>query len=260
MNLNDIRILCTIGIFAGSIIIILLEKFSPYVKNQKFLREGFFEDFVFYTFIQSFVMGIIISYIIEFIDNNLGISRFQLISHWPIWLQILFFLITHDLYIYWFHRFQHNSRIFWRIHEAHHTNKNVDWLAGSRSHALEIMINQTIEFTPIVLLGAAPEIAVIKGMIDALWGMYIHSNIDVHSGKLQYIINGPEMHRWHHADKDTNAYNKNFGTKFAFWDWIFGTAYFPRNEKPKYYGLSHLNFPKNYFKQLLFAFRKFEKE
>jgi sterol desaturase/sphingolipid hydroxylase (fatty acid hydroxylase superfamily) len=136
----------------------------------------------------------------------------------------------------------------------------VDWLAGSRSHALEIMINQTIEFTPIVLLGAAPEIAVIKGMIDALWGMYIHSNIDVHSGKLQYIINGPEMHRWHHADKDTNAYNKNFGTKFAFWDWIFGTAYFPRNEKPKYYGLSHLNFPKNYFKQLLFAFRKFEKE
>jgi sterol desaturase/sphingolipid hydroxylase (fatty acid hydroxylase superfamily) len=260
MNLNDIRILCTIGIFVGSIIIILLEKFFPYVKGQKFFREGFFEDFVFYTFIQSFVMGIVISYIIEFIDGSLNLSRLQLISHWPVWLQILFFLISHDLYIYWFHRFQHNSPIFWRIHEAHHTNKNVDWLAGSRSHALEILINQTIEFTPIVLLGAAPEVAVIKGMIDALWGMYIHSNIDVRSGKLQYIINGPEMHRWHHADKDDDAYNKNFGTKFAFWDWIFRTAYFPRNEKPKYYGLSYLDFPKNYFKQLLFAFRKFDEE
>jgi len=71
---------------------------------------------------------------------------------------------------------------------------------------------------------------------------------------------GPEMHRWHHADKNEKAYNKNFGTKFAIWDWIFKTAYFPRNEKPKYYGLSYLDFPKNYFRQILFAFRKFEED
>jgi hypothetical protein len=39
---------------------------------------------------------------------------------------------------------------------------DVDWLSGARSHALEILINQTIEFAPIVLLGAAPEVALIK--------------------------------------------------------------------------------------------------
>ena len=50
-----------------------------------------------------------------------------------------------------------------------------------------------------MLLGAAPEVALIKGTIDAVWGMYIHSNIDVRAGVLQYVLNGPEMHRWHHA-------------------------------------------------------------
>jgi sterol desaturase/sphingolipid hydroxylase (fatty acid hydroxylase superfamily) len=257
MTLEQVRLYSIYAIIICALIIILLERFFPYEKNQKFLREGFVDDFILYTLVQSYALGIAISYIIQFIDGQTNLSRLHLISAWPIWLQILFFLVVHDFYIYWFHRYQHNSKIFWRIHEAHHSNKNIDWLAGSRSHALEILINQTIEFAPIILLGAAPAVAVVKGFIDAVWGMYIHSNININTGRLQYFINGPEMHRWHHADKDSEAYNKNFSTKLAVWDWMFGTAYFPKDKRPVAYGLSYLNFPKHYFKQLIFAFRKF---
>lgn len=109
------------------------------------------------------------------------------------------FFVTHDFYIYCFHRLQHRSNLLWRTHAAHHSVDDVDWLSGTRSHALEITINQTIEFLPIVLLGAAPEVALMKATIDAVWGMYIHSNLNVRSGVLQRVINGPEMHRWHHA-------------------------------------------------------------
>ncbi len=260
MSVEQIRLLFSILIVAFASGIILLERKFPYTSNQKFLREGFFNDFVLYTLVQSYILGLVISFVIQIIDNQTELSRLRLVSAWPVIFQILFFLVVHDFYIYWFHRFQHNSKIFWRTHEAHHTNKDIDWLAGSRSHPLEILINQTIEFAPIILLGAAPEVAVIKGFIDAGWGMYIHSNINVHSGRLQFIINGPEMHRWHHADKDNNAYNRNFSTKLAIWDWLFGTAYFPVNEKPRNYGLSGLSFPVNYIKQVLFAFRKFQSE
>jgi sterol desaturase/sphingolipid hydroxylase (fatty acid hydroxylase superfamily) len=258
MTTEDVRYLCTAAVAASAAVIILLERLFPYTKGQKFFREGFFNDFVLYTFVQSFVLGYIISFIIELIDSGTGFSRLRLIAGWPLWLQIFFFLLLHDFYIYWFHRLQHTSKILWRIHEAHHSVKDVDWLAGSRSHVLEILINQTIEFAPIVLLGAAPEVAVIRGSIDAVWGMYIHSNIDMHTGKLQYLINGPEMHRWHHADKDANAYNRNFSTKLAIWDWLFSTAYFPANKKPALYGLAYLKFPANYIKQQLHAFRKTE--
>jgi sterol desaturase/sphingolipid hydroxylase (fatty acid hydroxylase superfamily) len=229
------------------IIFVILERKFPYTKGLPFFREGFWIDFVWYSLIQSFFLQILIfNYIIEPIDHKFNLSRLQIISDWPLIYQILFFLIIHDFYIYWFHRWQHHSKILWRTHEAHHSNKTVDWLAGSRSHSLEIIINQTIEFAPIILLGANPLVVPIKAAIDAVWGMYIHSNIDVKSGKLQYVINGPEMHQWHHADA-REVFFANFSTKFAFWDWMFGTAYLP-SKKPEKFGL-YYDYPKDYFLQ-----------
>lgn len=251
------RLVSAALVIGGAVFLVGLERMFPYKKGQKFFREGFFSDFILYTFVQSYVLGVIISYGIEWIDSATGASRLHLLTGWPLWLQLAFFLVTHDMYIYWFHRLQHRFVRLWRIHEAHHSPLEVDWLSGTRSHSLEILINQTIEFAPIILLGAPPEVAVLKGAIDAVWGMYIHSNIDVHSGPLQYVLNGPEMHRWHHA-ADEEAYNKNFATKFALWDWIFGTAYFPRGKKPSGYGLNDENYPSSYIQQHLYAFRTFD--
>ncbi|MCW8813194.1 MAG: sterol desaturase family protein, partial [Chlorobium sp.] len=235
---------------------IIAERIWPYTKGQKVLREGFFDDLALYTIAQSYILGIFIfTYIINFIDNSTGLSRLRLFENVPIWIQLVFFLITHDIYIYWMHRWQHKNKYLWRIHEAHHSPKKVDWLSGSRSHALEILINQTIEFLPIVLLGSPPEVIAYKGVISAVWGMYIHSNLNVHTGKLQKIINGPEMHRWHHSTG--KGRNRNFATKLAIWDWLFGTAYFPET-KPDEYGLKTY-FPNHYFMQTLFAFRRFKK-
>lgn len=251
------EIVAPIVIAAFALLFILLERIFPYDRNQPVLREGFWTDLIWYTIVQSYLLALVISAFIRWIDQGTGFSRLHLVSEWPAALQVAFFFVLHDLYIYWFHRLQHHSRILWRIHEAHHSVKQVDWLAGSRSHSLEILINQTVEFLPITLLGATPEVPLIKGMIDAVWGMYIHSNLDVHTGKLQYFINGPEMHRWHHAIEITEG-GINFSTKLAIWDWLFGTSYLPAT-KPRGYGLLDVDFPRNYFKQHLFAFRPFRR-
>jgi sterol desaturase/sphingolipid hydroxylase (fatty acid hydroxylase superfamily) len=245
-------------LISSAAILIWLERKYPYRKGLPFFREGFWVDLVWYTLIQSFLLKILIfDFIIQPIDHRFELSSLQLVSHWPIWVQVLFFLITHDLYIYWFHRWQHNSKILWRTHEAHHSVREVDWIAGSRSHVVEIIINQTIEFAPIILLGANPMVVPIKACIDAVWGMYIHSNIDVRSGKWQYFINGPEMHQWHHAEtKET--YFANYATKFAFWDWMFGTAYLP-NKKPIEFGLPY-KYPKDYFLQHAFSVKRFDED
>ena len=255
-NMSSAELLSTIIIAGTAIFFIIVERIWPYTKGQKVLREGFFDDLALYTIAQSYILGILIfTYIINFIDTSTGISRLQLFRNVPIWIQLIFFLVTHDLYIYWMHRWQHKNKYLWRIHEAHHSPKKVDWLSGSRSHAFEILINQTIEFLPIVLLGSPPEVIAYKGVISAVWGMYIHSNLNVHTGILQKIINGPEMHRWHHSTG--KGRNRNFATKLAIWDWIFGTAYFPET-KPDEYGLKTY-FPNHYFKQTLYAFRRFKR-
>lgn len=235
--------------------IIVLERKFPYRKGLPFFRDGFWIDFVWYTLIQSYFLKILIfDFIILPLQPHFSLLTFHF-SNLSLFTQVIFFLVTHDLYIYWFHRLQHTNKWLWRTHEAHHSVTQVDWLAGSRSHVFEIIINQTIEFAPIILLGADPVVIPVKALLDATWGMYIHSNINVKSGWLQYIINGPEMHQWHHADHK-EVFFANYSTKFAFWDWIFGTAYLP-NHKPFKWGIPY-EYPRDYFLQHAFSVKRFD--
>jgi sterol desaturase/sphingolipid hydroxylase (fatty acid hydroxylase superfamily) len=242
-------------IVGAALIIIVLERLLPYSPSQHLFRKGFFNDLVFYSLLQSYLLGYAIAWLAALIDLLTGISRYRLLSHFTVAQTVLLSLVAHDFYIYWFHRLQHANRYLWRIHEAHHSVEDVDWLAGSRSHSLEILINQSVEYAPLILLGAAPEALIIKATIDACWGMYIHSNIDIRSGYLQYFINGPEMHRWHHAKEITEG-GLNYSTKFAVWDWIFRTAYLPAERKPSGYGIGDRDFPHGYLAQHLYAFRR----
>src|SRR5262249_16359392 len=194
---------------AGIGAIAVLERVAPYDRGQKVLRRGFWTDLVGYTVVQSYVVGLLIGALIRAMDEASGLSRRGLLSGWRVAAQVAFFVITHDFYIYWFHRWQHRSPVLWRLHEAHHSNADVDWLAATRSHALEILINQTVEFAPMVLLGASPGVPVIKATFGALWGLWIHANVGVRTGRLQWIVNGPEAHRWHHA-VDAEAHGRNF--------------------------------------------------
>ncbi len=250
---RNIVVITSLVFVLSIVILIFLERKFPYRKGLPFLREGIWVDFFWYSLFQNYILQIVIFNWIIYPINQRSLSKFHFVDDWTVLGQLAFFLVLHDLYIYWFHRWQHNSKLLWRTHEAHHSNKAVDWIAGSRSHMIEILINQTVEFMPLVLFGADPVVVPIKAAIDGIWGMYIHSNINVKSGWLQYIINGPEMHQWHHADQK-EVFFVNYSTKLAIWDWIFGTAYLP-GKKPKKSGLPY-PYPRDYFLQLVFIFRK----
>jgi sterol desaturase/sphingolipid hydroxylase (fatty acid hydroxylase superfamily) len=244
------------------ILMIVWERVQPYRKGLPLLREGIWVDIIWYTLIQSYFLKIIIfDYIIQPAQHAIDWSDYQFVSRWPIAVQVLFFVVTHDLYIYLFHRFQHANKYFWRTHEAHHSAKEVDFIAGSRSNALEIMINQTIEFLPIFVLGADPAVLPIKALLDAMFGMFIHANIDVKLGKWKYLFNSPELHLWHHANYQ-EVFHANFSTKFATWDYLFGTIYDP-NKKPgnerENWGL-YYEFPRDYFLQHVFSIKRFDEK
>lgn len=250
-----------------TIIIIIFERLFPYTNGIKLFRRGFWIDLIWYTFIQSKIMEVIIfTYIILNLKNYLGLQHFGPLSHWNFWGLLFMFFVIHDFYIYWFHRLQHNNKYLWRTHEAHHSNREIDWLAGSRSHFVEILINQTIEFLPIFFLldtETAMYMYPAKALLDAVWGIWIHANINVNSGKLQYIINGPEMHQWHHANH-YEVFYKNYSTKIAIWDWLFGTGFLPKLKplnfhfsKPQMFGLPYA-YPKGFFSQTVFAIGRFD--
>src|SRR5262245_5792792 len=121
----------SLAIVGGALVIIALERWRPY-DQQRFWRPGFAGDLIGYALIQSAVLSLVINVLVRAIDSATGASRHGLVSDWPFAAQLALFVITHDFYIYWFHRAQHRFPLLWRLHEAHHSALEVDWLAGSR--------------------------------------------------------------------------------------------------------------------------------
>ena len=110
------------------VVILIWERVAPYRKGLSLFREGFWVDLIWYTLIQSYFLKILIfDYIIAPLQTHVNWSDWQFVRYWPVWVQVVFFLFTHDLYIYLFHRWQHANKWLWRTHEAHHSNKEVDF-------------------------------------------------------------------------------------------------------------------------------------
>ena len=78
---------------------------------------------------------------------------------------------------------------------------------------------------------------------------------------MKYIFNSPELHLWHHSNY-REVFHANFSTKFAIWDYLFGTVYFPEKyigDKPDNWGL-YYEYPKDYFLQHAFSVKRFDEQ
>lgn len=176
------------------------------------------------------------------------------VTRQPVWLQAIEAPLLGDFCGYWAHRILHSVPRLWRIHALHHSSTQLDWLASARVHPLESVWTKMFIVTPFFLAGFSPGIAAFYGPFFAFYPIFIHCNLRWGYGKLGYVIASPAFHRWHHA-ADEAALNRNFSGLFPFWDFLFGTAYFPKDRKPEAYGLAGEVMPTRIPAQLAYPFR-----
>ena len=117
------EILSPVIVVLSALVMIILERRFPYTEGQPLFREGFWTDLGMYAIFQSYLLSWVIFGFIHWLDGEASVSRWHIISGWPVWMQFLLFLVTHDLYIYLFHRWQHHNKYLYRIHEAHHSGR-----------------------------------------------------------------------------------------------------------------------------------------
>jgi sterol desaturase/sphingolipid hydroxylase (fatty acid hydroxylase superfamily) len=136
-------------------------------------------------------------------------------------------LISADFCLYWVHRGMHRNRILWLTHIFHHSIDQLWWLSGSRTSATHLLLfaaPQTLigyyilHFTP-----AQAGVAYSVGVVVNVW---IHTNISVDLGPLNWLLITPDFHRIHHGG--AGLINKNLGFILTVWDRLFGTCVDPR--------------------------------
>jgi sterol desaturase/sphingolipid hydroxylase (fatty acid hydroxylase superfamily) len=123
-----------------------------------------------------------------------------------------------------------------------------------RFHPVEKILDRFLYLFPLLFLGVSDTALLVLSILDATVASLSHANTTLRIGPLIYIFVGPEMHRWHHA-RDIRFQSVNFSNNLSIFDWIFGTAYVPR-EAPREFGLDDEAYPEgNIARQFAYAFR-----
>lgn len=170
----------------------------------------------------------------------------QFVSAWPVWLQFVVFLLINDFARYWLHRWYHSSSLLWRLHRVHHTITEMDALSVFRMHIGEAVIKNWIIFLPLRMVGFGETAIILYSSIDILKGFWHHANVRNYIGPLNYVLNSAELHWWHHSTEPRGQHS-NYGSILSIWDWLFGTAYWPKGEWPEHIGVDGMErFPDSY--------------
>jgi sterol desaturase/sphingolipid hydroxylase (fatty acid hydroxylase superfamily) len=131
-------------------------------------------------------------------------------------------VVVSDLFNYLAHRLLHRLSWLWRLHAVHHSSEHLDWLATSRGHPIDQIVNLTAASLPVLALGGASYAPALIAFLY-LYPFVLHANARLSSRWLGLVFVTPVFHHWHHAE-DAAAHNHNFGAIFSIWDRMFGTA------------------------------------
>jgi len=178
----------------------------------------------------------------------------QKVAAQPLVLQFFEILLCVDLVSYWVHRAFHKIPWMWNFHAIHHSSLHMDWLAGSRTHLVDTLVNRLLGFLPIFVLGVSPATIYTYLVFVSFHAVYIHANVRHRWPGIRWIFATPEFHHWHHTS-DEEGIDKNFAVFLSFIDVIFRTAHMPPYW-PKKYGTVKFQPPETWVGQFVYPFKR----
>jgi sterol desaturase/sphingolipid hydroxylase (fatty acid hydroxylase superfamily) len=229
-----------IGLSVGFVVV---ERLFPWRAGQALLRPGWVRDLGFLA-----LNGHVISLLTAGVNGLAAAQATSLLQRagleigsspvagWPLAAQFLAFLVLSDLLQWSVHNLLHRVPPLWTFHKVHHSIHTMDFVGNFRFHWMEIVVYKTAQWLPLALLGASGEAVFWVAVLSTFWGDLNHANLNVGLGPLGYVFNNPRMHLWHHDASDEGGVAKNFGIVLSAWDFLFGTAYWPRDRSPRRLG------------------------
>lgn len=177
--------------------------------------------------------GILFSGATAFVTEAAEAQRFGLL-HWmeaPFLTETLMAIVLFDLWMYLWHRANHQLPLLWRFHRMHHSDPQVDATTALRFHIGELTFSSLIRFGVLFALGLTLWQLILYETILLPIILFHHSNVALPERwdrLFRILIVTPNMHRVHHSHLQSET-DSNYSSVFSFWD-RFGQS-FRRKEK-----------------------------
>ncbi len=153
------------------------------------------------------------------ISERHGIGLFHLFDLKG-WYAFVWGFLLLDLSFYYWHRLNHKTALFWRFHNVHHIDKDLDVTTAMRFHWGEIAYSSIFRFIQIIILGVTPNTLLVYEFVFQLCTFFHHSNINLpkrFETILGYLIITPRLHGIHHSNYRQET-DSNYGVVFSIWD------------------------------------------
>lgn len=246
-----------LNLIVYSVVFIPIERLFARLPEQGIFRDGWRTDLS-YFFISALLVQVTTILTLKpamvFFDWAAAPAAQQWIRALPGTVQFALLIVVADVTQYWVHRAFHAIPVLWRFHAVHHSAEQMDWLAGSRLHLVDVAVTRGLTYVPIYLLGFSDGPLFAYLVVVSAQATFIHANVRFTFGPLRYLVATPQFHHWHHA-AEPEAIDKNFAVHLPVIDVLFGTAHMP-NRWPSAYGISGgVAPPPGYLRQLLWPLR-----
>jgi sterol desaturase/sphingolipid hydroxylase (fatty acid hydroxylase superfamily) len=247
------------AIIGGLGLITLFEIILPYRKEWLPKKGEIKTDLIFMLLIQVGLPKLLTIFSVVYLVSFTKANGLQLDGYWPhhlpVWVQMLLMMFVADFFRYFLHRTAHEWIPLWRVHAVHHSVKKLYWLNVGRFHPIDKSLQFLCDALPFILLGVLEEVMTLYFVVYSIKGFFQHSNVDTKLGWLNYIISGPELHRWHHS-KTIKESNTNYGNNVIIWDILFGSFFYPKDRQVGDLGLLNRDYPSGFLQQMRTPFIK----
>ena len=252
-----------LNLMVFSAVFIPLERLFAHRPEQPIFRRAWRTD-LFYFFIHAFLIQVYTILTLKPALVFFNWARVPAVQAWiaalPFVVQFCLILLFTDFMQYWVHRAFHAIPFLWRFHAIHHSAEDMDWIAGSRMHLIDLAVTRGLTYVPVYLLGFDDGPIYAYVAFVSFQTTFIHSNLRFEFGPLRWLLATPQFHHWHHGT-EREAIDKNFAVQLPILDWLFGTYHLPRHRWPKAYGIGEgQRIPDGYVKQFVHPFRPESKQ
>lgn len=160
--------------------------------------------------------------------------RDVIVRQW--WAMILLFFLD-DFSYYWFHRMNHQVRLFWAGHVNHHSSVYLNYATAIRQGVGERAHKYFFWFW-LALFGYDGALILTMMAANLIFQFFIHTElVRKLPGPIELIFNTPSHHRAHHAS-NIRYLDTNHAGVLIIWDRLFGTFSEEIDEDKPVYGLT----------------------
>lgn len=147
-------------------------------------------------------------------------------TDYPLWwlpLSVLTYLMLHDSWFYWTHRWMHRPALFRRMHAVHHASRNPTAWTAMSFHPWESAVGAILIPALVLLIPIHYGALLTVLLVMTVMGVTNHMGWEIFPRRLVQSRLGAWLITASHHQKHHEKYLCNYGLYFRFWDRLCGT-------------------------------------